>query len=317
MAETCEKCGHGTPMTVEVLPSYDVCEECGAPWPLSPRAAPATSLDVFEAVAAREMTPEQGAAILTGAAPATGPRVESSPIDLSEIPTAAEVALNPPRFEFEPAAPPPPEPAEERSDSADDPEALLRVTRSQRDTAETALRAERTTVSFLRECLVAAADHLDGLGARMAADRARAEASPDRTFTAASAPLPRPEESALPEIERLMDALVSAAYRHGHADAHEETTPAEREAAPMPVEAARAALLRALFAPPPGEERLRERIEALAVEWECQIANAPRDAGYVDSQGRGHLYGAEARLVQQHSDALRTALREDEKGATP
>jgi hypothetical protein len=214
-------------------------------------------------------------------------------------------------------ASPPPGPAEERSDSADDPEALLRVTRSQRDTAETALRAERTTVSFLRECLVAAADHLDGLGARMAADRARAEASPDRTFTAASAPLPRPEESALPEIERLMDALVSAAYRHGHADAHEETTPAEREAAPMPVEAARAALLRALFAPPPGEERLRERIEALAVEWECQIANAPRDAGYVDSQGRGHLYGAEARLVQQHSDALRTALREDEKGATP
>jgi hypothetical protein len=173
--------------------------------------------------------------------------------------------------------------------------------------------------------------------ARAERDAARVVAYTGQTGNLYAAAPPRPEEHALREALGKVNAIRNSIIGLQKINWSEHIYPLgvvlnEAGFVGMPYPEARAnygtmlertlaaeaevARLRALSAPPPGEE-LRERVEALAVEWECQIANAPRDAGYVDSQGRGHLYGAEARLVQQHSDALRAALREDEKGAKP
>jgi hypothetical protein len=65
---------------------------------------------------------------------------------------------------------------------------------------------------------------------------------------------------------------------------------------------AEVARLRALSAPPPGEERLRERVEAALTKVETEA----------DSEGSSWESGAKYAV-----SALRAALREDEKGAKP
>jgi hypothetical protein len=294
------------------------------------------------------------------AAPATGPRVESSPIDLSEIPTAAEVALNPPHFEFEPVASPPPEPAPEAfvpcalcgkpvdgvlestmpvlcgCDEEPPPEPAEERSR--------AIRERREVCRILGEPFMAElADAIDPLPAP-ALPRPEEPAptvltgcqmkdTPEtRELVAAAGRIlaaPRPPKHACagdgcPVCEKWMDdpralsapppgereawiAGAAAAYRHGGRT---------RERAEHCARWLCDVTFGPTAAPPPGEERLRERIEALATEWDTEAERREREA----QGGRRHMRTTlqiGARFERNHAERLRAALREDEKGAKP
>jgi hypothetical protein len=70
-------------------------------------------------------------------------------------------------------------------------------------------------------------------------------------------------------------------------------------------------------APPPGEERLRERIEKIADEWEQEALRRDRDAASEKTASKRDRLILGAGFERNHADALRAALREDEKGAKP
>jgi hypothetical protein len=271
------------------------------------------------------------------AAPATGPRVESAPIDLSEIPTAAEVALNPPRFDFKPAASPPPEPAEERNGCVAA-ELGWMIERAKKDGNEGDARrfdALRQMFDAARapalprpeghvhgpgcttgECGVCGTWHCMAHlkpGAKWLTDLA------DCPGPAASAPPPRPEESA--EFARGRKAGIEEAARHlrerccGRWDVQFIASELEAYIRRHPD-------LRALSAPPPGEERLREALSELRQQVEDTVLVATTDT---DDEGWITAYhfktGAIHRLIAKARgpipSALRAALREDEKGAKP
>jgi hypothetical protein len=119
----------------------------------------------------------------------------------------------------------------------------------------------------------------------------------ENTSPAASAPPPRPEESARIAADSLDDADVLA-EAVGYMEAGREPVGWLWSSDGPWI----AKHLRALSAPPPGEERLRERVEAALTKVETEA----------DSEGSSWESGAKYAV-----SALRAALREDEKGATP
>jgi hypothetical protein len=136
---------------------------------------------------------------------------------------------------------------------------------------------------------------------------------------AASAPPPRPEESA--EFARGRKAGIEEAARHlrerccGRWDVQFIASELEAYIRRHPD-------LRALSAPPPGEERLREALSELRQQVEDTVLVATTDT---DDEGWITAYhfktGAIHRLIAKARgpipSALRAALREDEKGAKP
>jgi hypothetical protein len=134
----------------------------------------------------------------------------------------------------------------------------------------------------------------------------------ENTSPAASAPPPRPEESARIAADSLDDADVLA-EAVGYMEAGREPVGWLWSSDGPWI----AKHLRALSAPPPGEERLRERVEALAVKWEGE---AVRFAAVASGSSIDRAREAAANLYKDRRDsaaALRAALREDEKGAKP
>jgi hypothetical protein len=125
---------------------------------------------------------------------------------------------------------------------------------------------------------------------------------------AASAPLPRPEESGF-------TAGVAAAARAVDRLAAHTSREDEEQRAWLYAYAKAAAAIRALSAPPPGEERLREALAVLV-----EIAKAKhewdRAFGVVQIIGISDCHTLQAR-ARRAVIALRAALREDEKGAKP
>jgi hypothetical protein len=121
--------------------------------------------------------------------------------------------------------------------------------------------------------------------------------------------LPRPEESALDgegyTFPHLPQCDVFVTQGRGFL----------QPPAPCSCGAEKAA--RALSAPPPGEERLRERIEKIADEWEQEALRRDRDAASEKTASKRDRLILGAGFERNHADALRAALREDEKGAKP
>jgi hypothetical protein len=200
-------------------------------------------------------------------------------------------------------ASPPPEPAEERRGCADGPrcdhfecveDRQFRALETRR-AAPALPRPEESALSAIRD--------LTENGSVVALNRLDA---------VASAPPPRPEESARIAADSLDDADVLA-EAVGYMEAGREPVGWLWSSDGPWI----AKHLRALSAPPPGEERLRERVEALAVKWEGE---AVRFAAVASGSSIDRAREAAANLYKDRRDsaaALRAALREDEKGAKP